>query len=295
MTLDIFIPFWGEPDLLRACIHSVLEQRDPDWRLTVVDDCYPDPTVGPWVQAIDDERVRYVRNPTNLGITGNYRRCVELAKEEWLVFLGCDDLLLPDYVGTVRSAVAGRHDVDIVQPGVRIVDENGEPARPLGDLMKQHVFQPRSNGPTVLSGERLASSLLRGNWLYWPSLAFRGTALRQHQFLDGFPLVQDLALVLDMTLAGSRLMVVPDVVFAYRRHAASASSGPLVDGGRFAKEREFFEIAARRCKAHGWRRAERSARAHLASRLYAATLLPSAARTRSASSARSLARHALGR
>ena len=51
MTVDIFIPFWGDPELLHATVRSVLAQDDDDWRLTVVDDCYPDPTVGPAIEA----------------------------------------------------------------------------------------------------------------------------------------------------------------------------------------------------------------------------------------------------
>jgi glycosyltransferase involved in cell wall biosynthesis len=280
MTLDILVPFWGDPALLRACVDSVLAQGDPDWRLVVVDDCYPDDSVQPFVEGLADPRVSYVRNETNLGITDNYRRCLDLATHEWMVFLGCDDLLLPDYVGAVRAAITDEARVDIVQPGVRVVDELGHPVRPLADIVKRRLFQPRLDGPTVLAGEELAVSLLRGNWLYWPSLGFRTETLRQHSFLDGFPLVQDLALVLDMAIAGSRLLVLPEEVFAYRRHAASASSATLVEGDRFAGEREYFQIAARRCAERGWPRAERAARAHLASRLHAASLVPTALRTR---------------
>ena len=80
-------------------------------------------------------------------------------------------------------------------------------------------------------------------------MAFRVEVLRRHAFLDDFPLVQDLALVVDMTIAGSQLLVLPDVVFAYRRHDASASSETLVDGGRFERERAYFAIAARSCAA----------------------------------------------
>jgi glycosyltransferase involved in cell wall biosynthesis len=293
MTIDIFIPFWGDPELLYASVRSVLGQDDDDWRLTIVDDCYPDRSVGPTVEAFGDERVTYVRNDVNLGITDNYRRCLELAKEEWIVFLGCDDLLLPGYVRTIRSAIERWPQVDVIQPGVRVVDEEERPVRPLVDVVKQRVFRPRMTGPTVLEGEPLAASLLRGNWLYWPSLAFRVEAVRRHSFLENLPLVQDLGLVIDMTLAGSRLLVLPEEVFAYRRHAASASSGPLLEGARFSGERSYFDEAARRCQRHGWPRAARAARAHLASRIHAATLLPRAVRGRSWSSLPVLSRHAL--
>ena len=42
MTLEIFVPFWGDPALLFETVDSVRAQRNPDWRLVVIDDCYPD-------------------------------------------------------------------------------------------------------------------------------------------------------------------------------------------------------------------------------------------------------------
>lgn len=293
MTIDILVPFWGEPGLLRACVQSVLSQSDPDWRLTVVDDCYPDDTVEPHLVGLGDPRVTYVRNPKNLGITDNYRRCLELAVHDWVVFLGCDDVLLPGYVAAVSSAITSHPEVDLVQPGVRVIDEHGSVVRPLVDVVKRRLFAPRVVGPTVLSGEDLAVSLLRGNWLYWPSVAFRADAVRRHEFLDGFPLVQDLALVLDMALAGSALLTIDDEVFAYRRHAASASSSTLVDGHRFDGERAYFEIAGQSCRERGWPRAEKAAQRHVASRMHAASLIPTALLSRRWSGARSLVRHTL--
>ncbi|MBD3926655.1 glycosyltransferase [Nocardioides cavernae] len=291
--LEVFIPFWGDPGYLRDAVASVRAQTDPHWRLVVVDDCYPDPTVPEFFETLDDPRIRYVRNDTNLGITDNYRRCLDLASESWIVFLGCDDLMLPDYVATMTAAIADAPEqVHVIQPGVRVVDERGGAVKPLVDRVKRRFFAPRVTESLILSGERLATSLLRGNWTYWPSLALRTEVVRAHPFLDGLPLVQDLALLVDMSLSGSQMLVLPDEVFAYRRHSASASSATVVDGGRFAGERDYFAIAADTCTAHGWHTAARAARIHAASRLYAVSQLPVAVRHRSWASARTLAAHA---
>jgi hypothetical protein len=240
--------------------------------------------------------VTYLRNETNLGITDNYRRCLELATDEWMVFLGCDDVMLPAYVATLGAAIATTEPgVDVVQPGVEVIDEHSVRVDPLVDRVKQRLFAPRLSGPRVLAGEELAVSVLRGNWTYWPSLAFRTEALRRHDFLDGFPLVQDLALLVDLALGGSKMLVLPEVLFAYRRHSASASSASVDDGGRFEGERAYFDIAADRCARNGWSRAARAARVHAASRLYAASRIPQALSGRSWGAVRTLSRHALGR
>src|ERR1700754_4143015 len=77
--IEIFVPFWGDPELLYATVESVRAQTDPEWSLVVVDDCYPDPAVALHFAAETDPRIRYLRNETNLGITDNYARCRELA------------------------------------------------------------------------------------------------------------------------------------------------------------------------------------------------------------------------
>ena len=87
--LDILVPFWGDPALLRRTIDSVLAQTSPDWRLTVVDDAYPDESVPAYFASLTDGRIRYVRNETNVGITENYRRCLALAEADFVVFMGC--------------------------------------------------------------------------------------------------------------------------------------------------------------------------------------------------------------
>lgn len=278
MPLDILLPFWGDPALLRETVASVLAQRNGDWLLTVVDDAYPDESVGPWLAGLGDPRVTYVRKPVNEGITANYRTCVSLATQDVVVILGCDDVLLPDYVDVVLDAHRAFPGAAVIQPGVQIIDEHGTVVLPLADRVKQQLVRPRTRVRRLLVGEPLATSLLHGDWLYWPSLAFRRDVLAGTEFRDGMPLIQDLAIVLDIVTAGGSLLLEPTVCFGYRRHGASASSATLLDGTRFRGERAYFELAARQVGALGWRRAERAARLHLTSRLHALTLLPRAVR-----------------
>jgi len=276
MPLDIFVPFWGDPGLLRETVDSVLAQECGDWLLTVVDDAYPDPGVARWFATLDDPRLTYVRKPVNEGITANFRTCASMATQDRVVILGCDDLLEPGYVGVVLDAHAEFPDASVIQPGVRVVDETGRVVRPLADRVKQQLLAPRTGVRLLLSGEPLATGLLHGNWLYWPSLAFRRDVLAATGFRETTPLIQDLALVLDLVTAGGTVLVEPSVCFRYRRHGASASTAALLDGTRFRWERAFFDRAAVQVGALGWYRARRAARLHLTSRLNALSLVPRA-------------------
>ena len=277
--LQILVPFWGEPALLYATIDSVRSQTDEAWTLLVVDDCYPDPTVAEHFAREDDRRIRYVRNETNLGITENYARCRDLATGELMMFLGCDDLMDAGFVATVRAAHEAFPAAAIIQVGVRVIDESGRTVDPLGDKVKR-AARPRVHGATELGGEQLAASLLRGNWLYWPALVFRTERVRAYEFRDDLPIIQDLALVIDMVAGGETLVLEPEVCFSYRRHTGSASATSLLHGRRLPDERRYYASAAEQMRARGWRRAARTARLRWTSRLHAITLLPQAVRAR---------------
>jgi glycosyltransferase involved in cell wall biosynthesis len=292
--LHLVVPYWGDPALLDLTMRSVLAQTDPRWRVTVIDDGYPDPAAQRrWGQHAD-ARITYRRNETNLGVAGNFERARQEATGTLVAFLGSDDVLHPSYVAHAWRVHAQHPEADIIQPGVDVIDAEGRPSHGLTERMKGYL-KPRGEGVRVLGGEELATSLLRGNWLYWPSLVFTREALQHVRFRADLPTVLDLALVLDLVAGGSRLVVDPAVCFSYRRHDQSASSQGLHTGDRFAEDRAFFAEAARRMHELGWERAARAARLRWVSRLHALTMAPVALRRRSPDQLRAIARHALTR
>jgi glycosyltransferase involved in cell wall biosynthesis len=290
--LDIMMPFYGRFDHLKAAVNSVLVQRDPDWRLVVIDDVYPDLEPGQWVQSIDDDRVSYVRNEVNLRPSRNYNKAIGLAESEYLVMMGCDDVMLPGYVQRVHELLAGFPEADIVQPGVTVIDEDGAPSHPLADRVKGY-YRPSGTGARAYSGEVLARSLLRGNWTYFPSLVWRRECLAGG-FRTDLDVVQDLAKLFEIPAGGGTLVLDDSPVFTYRRHSRSVSAVTGPDGSKFLQEATFFAEAATTAAGLGWNRAARAARAHVSSRLNALSELPGALRTRNAQGRRNLTRHVLG-
>lgn len=293
-VLEVLIPYWGDPQVLLATVESVRRQDDPRWTLTVVDDCYPDPSVAEHFAREQDPRIHYQRNDENLGIAGNFQRCLDVATGDAAMFLGCDDLLEPGFVSRAHAMLAAFPEVDVLQPGVRVIDSDGRTHAPLGDRVKGWLT-PSGEEPVVLSGEDLAASLLRGNWLYWPSLVFRTDRIKRHAFRQDLPIILDLALVIDMVADGSALLLDREVTFAYRRHDTSLSSSALRDGSRFIQDRRYFAEAAAQMRRTGWPRAERAARRRWTSRLHALTVLPDAARLGEREAVSQVLRHLVGR
>jgi glycosyltransferase involved in cell wall biosynthesis len=291
--VEIVVPYYGPVGLLKTAVHSVLGQTDDRWRLTIVDDCYPDPAGREWLSSLRDDRVRYFRNEVNLGINRNFQRCLELAEFDAITIMGCDDLLLPGYVRAVLDAFQRVPEADLVQPAVTVIGADGRPTRSLVDLAKKRLYAPPT-GERALHGEELAVSLLRGNWLYFPSLCWRTKVAQAIGFREGVDVVMDLRLVMDIIEQGGTLLVVPDNCFLYRRHQASLSSVLASNSRRFAEERRFFLETADRMAERGWMRAARIARKHRSSRFNALVMAALAVRHRRFDTFPPLMRHVIG-
>lgn len=294
MTLAIVMPFYGRFDHLREAVTSVLEQTSTDWRLVVIDDVYPDPAPGQWIESIEDDRVRYVRNERNLGVGGNFQRATTFAEGDRIVIMGCDDVMLPNYVARMQELDRQFPDTAILQPGVLIIDEDGRPALPLPDRVKR-ALSIRGAKPAQWDGEKLVRSLLRGNWTYFPSLCWDSRLFEKYSFREDLDVVLDLALQLEIFEGGGAMVVDDTPTFLYRRHSKSVSSSKAVDGSRFLQEGLLFRESNARLTALGWRRAARAAAFHTSSRLNALAQLPEALRNTDLAGARLLIRYALGR
>lgn len=290
MTVDVLFPYYGDVALMKLAVQSVLRQSHTDFRLIVVDDGYPDESIPGWFASLQDARVSYERNEHNLGANANYRKCVGKVENELVVMMGADDIMLPNYLEWLVTSANAHPEVSIFQPGVVVIDGDGAQSHSLVDQVK-NVYRPGGHGPRVLAGEQLACSLLRGAWMYFPSLGWRAEDIAGIGFREGYDVVQDLCLTMDIAMKGGSMLLDDELAFMYRRFAGSDSSVRALSGTRFDEERRFFETMAAEMDALGWSRAARVARAHLSSRLHAGTLLPKAALARNWAGVGNLACH----
>jgi glycosyltransferase involved in cell wall biosynthesis len=77
---------------LEECLLSVFEQTYNDFEIIICDDCSTDNTLEiVKIFQQKDTRIKLFVNESNLGLVGNWNRCIELAKGEWIKFLFQDD------------------------------------------------------------------------------------------------------------------------------------------------------------------------------------------------------------
>jgi glycosyltransferase involved in cell wall biosynthesis len=267
-SVHVLIPAYGPSPYLAEAVRSVLALSGEAIELTVVDDASPGDEVAAVLAGLGTE-VECVRLPQNLGIAGAFDACTRLSRGDYTVLVGSDDLLEPWYVEELRALIERFGRVEMAMPRVTVIDTDGAAYAPLADRIKR-LLVPRGDGPQLLGGERLAASLLTGNWLYFPAIAWRTDVLQELSFRTDMGTAMDLDLALRIVFDGGRLALSPRRSFRYRRHVDSVSSRTAVSGERFAEERTLFAWAAVRAEALGWSRAARAARWHVTSRLHVA-------------------------
>jgi glycosyltransferase involved in cell wall biosynthesis len=80
------------------------------------------------VQAANDARVRYVRNPQRRGFAGNFSECLRQARGDLIKFLNDDDQLAPHCVSELAAAIGRYPHVHLATSRRVVIDANGEAA-----------------------------------------------------------------------------------------------------------------------------------------------------------------------
>lgn len=93
--VSIVLPTYKNRRTIFRAIKSAMNQKNaPDYEILIVDN---DPKGNDDfiedLKKLQSNRIRYYRNKENIGMFGNWNRCVELAKAEEIVFLHSDDML----------------------------------------------------------------------------------------------------------------------------------------------------------------------------------------------------------
>jgi hypothetical protein len=96
--LSVLLPNYNHARFLPRSLDAILNQSFADFELIVVDDGSADGSVELLEgYARRDDRVRFYRNPKNLGVIDTLNRALSLARGEYVFGAASDDYILPGY------------------------------------------------------------------------------------------------------------------------------------------------------------------------------------------------------
>lgn len=250
-SITFAIPFYSGRDYLVRAIESVLAQRAGNWTAFVCDNASAEPGIAQLVETAGRGRVGYVRNERNLGMAGNFNRCIDLATTELVTLLHSDDELMPDYADTLIAAAGAHPDAAALFCRAQIIDGRSTPHFSLADVVKGFL-NPSQRHEMVLAGEPGMRAVLRGNFIMAPTLCFRKRVLGDRRFSADFRFVLDQELTCALLLDGDSLVGLPARCYRYRRHDDNATEHLTRTTVRFHEESEFYDRMRHKVAARGW-------------------------------------------
>jgi glycosyltransferase involved in cell wall biosynthesis len=120
------IPTYNRTTCLERTLSSVLSQ-DPgaaQMQIEVVDNDSTADDPEPLVRQVGGDRVSFVRQPRNIGMTSNWNSCIERSVGEWVHILHDDDMVFPGFYERLKRGLMNRFDVGAGFCRHAFIDEN---------------------------------------------------------------------------------------------------------------------------------------------------------------------------
>lgn len=108
--ISIVIPTYRRPGTLKQAIDSAINQSNVsfEYEIIVVDNEPSSDSISETEELIktyDCYRLYYYKNVKNMGMFGNWNRCIELSRGKWISFLHDDDLLKEECLSITEKII----------------------------------------------------------------------------------------------------------------------------------------------------------------------------------------------
>jgi len=255
--LSVMIPTYRPGPYLKETLAGILAQDlgAPAMQIVIVDDASPETDVAALVrQLAPPGRIEVHRNAVNLGLAGNWNRCLKLARGEFVHLLHQDDLVLPGFYAALMAGLQWSG---------------------TGMAFCRHDFIDAAGRPTRRSHRERWSAGILSDWLLRISQKQRiqcpAALVRRsvYEMLGGFR--TDLPYALDWEMwvriaARFPVWYEPRMLACYRRHDSSETHRLMATGKTDADALAAIEVfaehipvsARERLKAKAYRRAIRT-------------------------------------
>jgi glycosyltransferase involved in cell wall biosynthesis len=208
------MPVYNGEQWVADAIDSILAQTFEDFVLVVSDNASTDGTGAICERfARQDPRVRYHRNPQNIGLFKNYDRVFGLCDSKYFKWAASADICKPEFLERCVAVLDSRADVVLACPRAALFDQRIEDAEPYDDGLDLQDERPSERLTTFLARIRL-NNVFNG---VARSDALRRTALNKSYVSS------DIVLVAELLLQG-KLVEVPERLFFRRMSKATATA-----------------------------------------------------------------------
>lgn len=207
-TFSVVVPIYDtDPAMFEAMVASVVDQTYPRWELVLADDASPSAHVAGMLAdaAARDGRIKVVRLSENGGIAGATNAAIEAASNEFVALLDHDDVLDRRALELMAAAIEAEPEADYLYSDEDKLTEAGR---------EMPFFKPGWS-PDRLKVQMYTCHL---------GVIRRSVIDEVGGFRAGFEGAQDWDLVLRVIERARKVVHVPELLYAWRVHAASTAA-----------------------------------------------------------------------
>jgi len=219
--VTIAIPTYSRLHYLKEAVASALAQTYEHIEILIGDDGN-NPEIQHWSeeQASRSTKIRYQKNARNLGLAGNWNALTDIARGKYIVIIGDDDRLLPDYVKKCIEAILP--DGALVFSNQVIINQKG-----------QRLDYETQEYPKLYGRDKLPAGWLSApeacvwqNSVPISAAMIRTADVRRLRFKEDLnnPEIEFFA---RLAREGAKFAFIPEYLAEYRVHPQSATSGGL--------------------------------------------------------------------
>ncbi len=153
--VSVCIPVYNGEKTIEETIESIINQTYSNIEIIVVDNCSSDNTVS-IVNSINDSRIKLFTNDENLGMVGNWNKCLEYVSGEFFIILCADDIIDQNCIEKKLIPLIKNKNIVLSFGAAKIIDEKNN------KLYSRHFFSRNC----VFSGTDYAKKSFRRRNLY---------------------------------------------------------------------------------------------------------------------------------
>ncbi|HEC59640.1 hypothetical protein LCGC14_0696660 [marine sediment metagenome] len=127
---------------LEEAVNAILNQTFTDFELVILDNGSTDDTPQV-ILAMDDPRIRYVRNPPRSAVEFNYASAYHIARGKRIIVTHDDDIMLPHMLETQMRFMDEHPEVILTWTNVSTIDQKGNAISPaMSPRQEDILFKP---------------------------------------------------------------------------------------------------------------------------------------------------------
>jgi len=224
--VSVIIPTYNRPEYLKLAIASAIKQTYQNIEIIVSDNCSPENPQA-IVESFGDSRIRFWRQPQNVGMLANQQHCFKMARGKYVASLHDDDMWNEDFLAKLVPVLEENPELVLAFCDQYIIDAYGkinhagteENTRAYKrDKLAQGIYQSFSKiGLVDKSIATAAACVIRNNVIDWDSIPSEVGGM------------WDLYLIYLCCICGGGAYYYPERLTRYRAHEQTDT---MLSGGR---------------------------------------------------------------